>query len=297
MKRTILCTLLIAIVFAAAGAIAGERGEAAWLEWRAETESHYAATRLAVLKASDVRYLKPGETAYLAPKPDGALHFAFEPSRADILQISFDGERAELNRDGLAFDLSALLAEGARYPVSERFDLGGAPMQIDMDVQGFRIVLFDQAREDAKTYKGGDWFDYDTDLVFEPKFTPGETMEERLIETERGLKRLFYLAGNVRIKIEEAAFDLPLYATTNDPENIDYLFVSFTDETTGEESYGVGRYLDFTEIGAFPPKKIRVDFNRAYNPYCARSPHYNCPLALVDLPVALRAGEKAPAKD
>ena len=44
------------------------------------------------------------------------------------------------------------------------------------------------------------------------------------------------------------------------------------------------------------PQTLTIDFNRAYNPNCARSPHYNCPVAMETLPVALRAGEKIPPK-
>jgi hypothetical protein len=297
LRSQFLCSLMMCLALAASAARAGDDNKAAWLEWRAETESHYAATRLAVLKAADARYLKAGETVYLAPKPDRSLHFTFEPSRADILQISFDGETAELNRDGFAFDLSALLAEGARYPVSERFDLGGGPSQLGKDTMGFRVILFDQSRAAAQTYEGGSWFDFNKDLVVKTKFIPAETMEARVIETERGLAKQYFLAGTVRIKSPDGAFDLPLYAATSDPSKIDNLFVSFTDKTTGAETYGVGRYLEFDGFGAFPPKTLAVDFNRAYNPYCARSPHYNCPKALVDLAVALRAGEKAPIED
>lgn len=77
----------------------------------------------------------------------------------------------------------------------------------------------------------------------------------------------------------------------------DYLFVPFQDATTGDESYGSGRYLEFYK------KDIRnngllLDFNKAYNPYCAYSPNYKCPIPPKEnrLPMAIRAGEMNFAK-
>lgn len=70
------------------------------------------------------------------------------------------------------------------------------------------------------------------------------------------------------------------------------LFVPFQDKTTGVETYEAGRYLDLEEPTA--ATQYTVDFNRAYNPYCAYNEAYSCPLVPEEniLPVAIRAGEK-----
>jgi len=72
----------------------------------------------------------------------------------------------------------------------------------------------------------------------------------------------------------------------------DYLFVPFTDATTGDESYGSGRYLEFS-IQDIQNNMLQLDFNKAYNPYCAYSPDYKCPIPPKEnsLPVAIKAGE------
>ena len=69
------------------------------------------------------------------------------------------------------------------------------------------------------------------------------------------------------------------------------LFVPFTDLTTGTETYAAGRYLD---IPRSPTGIYVVDFNRAFNPYCAYNPSYDCPYPPKEnrLPIAIRAGEK-----
>ncbi len=81
----------------------------------------------------------------------------------------------------------------------------------------------------------------------------------------------------------------------NKPEYKDYLFLPFTDLTTGDETYGGGRYL-----GLRIPKEgspLIINFNLAYNPYCAYNEKYSCPIVPKEneLPVAIRAGVKLEA--
>lgn len=72
----------------------------------------------------------------------------------------------------------------------------------------------------------------------------------------------------------------------------DYLFVPFTDATTGDESYGSGRYLEFF-IPEIKNNKLQLDFNKAYNPYCAYAKGFHCPIPPKEnnLPIAVKAGE------
>lgn len=72
----------------------------------------------------------------------------------------------------------------------------------------------------------------------------------------------------------------------------DHLDVYFRDSTSGNESYGMGRYVTVEREGA----DVIVDFNRAYNPSCALSPFYNCPIPPREntLAVPIRAGEMTP---
>ena len=69
------------------------------------------------------------------------------------------------------------------------------------------------------------------------------------------------------------------------------LFVPFLDATSGRETYGAGRYLD---VEAGPDGTVVLDFNLAYQPYCAFSPRYSCPITPPEnrLTVAVTAGER-----
>ena len=77
------------------------------------------------------------------------------------------------------------------------------------------------------------------------------------------------------------------------------VLLPFADATSGQETYGGGRYLLDTikgaDLGAAPDGRTVLDFNFAYNPSCAYSPRYVCPLAPPGnrLPEAVRAGERA----
>lgn len=78
------------------------------------------------------------------------------------------------------------------------------------------------------------------------------------------------------------------------PQYRDYLFLPFKDATSGKETYGGGRYLDL-RLGEIQNGKLTLDFNKAYNPYCAYADGYSCPIPPKSnvLPVAIAAGEKA----
>ena len=75
----------------------------------------------------------------------------------------------------------------------------------------------------------------------------------------------------------------------------DALDVYFRDATTGRGSYEVGRYVSVEREG----EDVVVDFNRAYNPSCALSPYYNCPIPPAEnhLEIPIRAGEMTPLVD
>lgn len=73
----------------------------------------------------------------------------------------------------------------------------------------------------------------------------------------------------------------------------DYLFLPFTDQTNNKETYGGGRYIDLRTT-AILDGKLELDFNKAYNPYCAYSDGYRCPIPPEenDLQLEIKAGEK-----
>lgn len=101
--------------------------------------------------------------------------------------------------------------------------------------------------------------------------------------------------GTLRFTLGGRKRKLTVYqnvALATRPEYADHLFVPFTDLTNGDSTYGGGRYLDLK--GPLGPR-VELDFNRAYNPYCAYGGKYSCPIPPAEnhLPVAVEAGVKA----
>ncbi|HMJ48503.1 MAG TPA: DUF1684 domain-containing protein [Ferruginibacter sp.] len=115
------------------------------------------------------------------------------------------------------------------------------------------------------------------------------------MKTSANTLKHYYKYGKLNFKISGKDHHLFVYQGRDlmqSKKYRDYLFVPFADETSGDETYGSGRYLEFY-IRDIKNNKLQLDFNKGYNPYCAYSPDYKCPIPPVEnfLPVAIRAGE------
>ena len=121
------------------------------------------------------------------------------------------------------------------------------------------------------------------------------------MESSGPIKKNYRVYGIIRFTIHDTAVALNIYQSQDlmaKPKYRDHLFIPFTDATSGEETYESGRYIDL-EIENIKADKVLIDFNKAYNPYCAYvSGKFNCPIPPQEnrLIVAIRAGEKAFAK-
>lgn len=116
------------------------------------------------------------------------------------------------------------------------------------------------------------------------------------MNTSSGMKKKHFVYGHISFKIHDTLVQLYVYqsATLMKQEKLkNYLFVPFGDATSGFESYGGGRYMEFY-IKDIKKNKVLLDFNKAYNPYCAYTTGFNCPIPPIEnlLRVAIRAGEK-----
>ena len=121
-----------------------------------------------------------------------------------------------------------------------------------------------------------------------------DTIGFTMITSAKTLKH-YYKYGRLIFKILGTNCQLFVYQSKDllqTEKYKDYLFVPFTDATTGDESYGSGRYLEFFKQD-IQNNTLQLDFNKAYNPYCAYSPNYKCPIPPKEnfLPVAIKAGE------
>jgi uncharacterized protein len=129
--------------------------------------------------------------------------------------------------------------------------------------------------------------------------TPGS--EPFALLTYSGEQKQYVKYGELRFELSGKQDTLSVYQSLDlrrMPQYRDYLFVPFKDLTNGAETYGGGRYLDFRirDVQATP---CVLDFNKAYNPYCAYSEGYSCPIPPREnhLSRHIEAGEKSFGKE
>jgi len=132
--------------------------------------------------------------------------------------------------------------------------------------------------KDFKTFKELDFFDIDTAYSVFAKFvrTPYET--PFVMKTTTNREPIYVKYGEAHFVLQEKEWVLNIYQSQGlktQPEYEDYLFLPFTDLTNGETSYGGGRFIDLKVPNG---DMILIDFNMAYNPYCAYSARYSCPI-------------------
>lgn len=117
--------------------------------------------------------------------------------------------------------------------------------------------------------------------------------------TYSGLTRLYRQYGSLHFEQSGKPYTLRIYQNLtlmakDSAAYRDYLFLPFKDASNGAGTYGGGRYLDF-RTGDVQGGVLTLDFNKTYNPYCAYSDGYNCPIPPKEnhLPLEVLAGEKA----
>ena len=121
------------------------------------------------------------------------------------------------------------------------------------------------------------------------------------METSGAIRKTFRVFGSLHFTINDTLVTLNIYQSQslmNTDEYQDHLFLPFADLTAGEETYTSGRYIDLL-ITDIVNNQVVIDFNKAYNPYCAYvSGKYNCPIPPLEnqLDVSIPAGEKIFAK-
>ena len=146
--------------------------------------------------------------------------------------------------------------------------------------------------EEKEHFAGLKFFPVDLSLRFEGPLTYYETpLPDTIVGTKGDLRPAIRYAY-FSFQYQDEPYRLEIYKILrDDPEYEKYLFLGFTDETTGDETYATGRYIDLSENSE---NHYVIDFNLAYNPYCAYNPRYTCAIPSEEnrLPFAIRAGER-----
>jgi uncharacterized protein (DUF1684 family) len=136
-----------------------------------------------------------------------------------------------------------------------------------------------------KKFAGLNYFPENPALRLELDVEEFPEKEEGPIQTSTGDVQYFQRFGRIHFSVDGQAASLTLLRNENG------FFLPFVDSLAGTETYPAGRYLEPELLG---PRRLLIDFNYAYNPYCAYNPRWSCPLTPFEnrLKVPIRAGEK-----
>lgn len=146
--------------------------------------------------------------------------------------------------------------------------------------------------DSSANYEPLKYFEPTSEFIFKSKLFKNEKQDTIKIFGTKGEGRKAVIEGYVLLDYKNNSYKLNIYKSFG--RNAEsFHIIWFTDQTTGELTYSVGRYLLF-ELNSDPEFIYEIDFNRAYNPYCAYSSLFTCPIPTKDdyLDFEIIAGEK-----
>lgn len=140
--------------------------------------------------------------------------------------------------------------------------------------------------DQRRSFDGLVYFPEDPSLDLQVVVQPFERPDEVKMQTTTGDVQTYERYGVFTFEVEGQSAQLTLF------HNESGFFLPFVDSLAGTETYGAGRYLEPEPLRGH---RFNVDFNLAYNPYCAYNDAWSCPITPAEnrLQVPIRAGEKA----
>lgn len=189
----------------------------------------------------------------------------------------------------LFFLLAQITLAQATFSISE-----SQQFQTTINAEYADVVTSPLLAEDLKDFQSLDFYPINEKFFVTAKLVKakGEKPFEMKTSTARTPKYIKY--GTVYFSIDGQNLKLKVYRNVELSKKTgykDYLFLPFSDLTSGKDSYIGGKYIDLKIPRG---DTIAIDFNQSYNPYCAYNPKYSCPIVPLenDLNVAIEAGVK-----
>jgi hypothetical protein len=248
------------------------------------------------LTLAGIHWLKPGANRLGAdPGNDIVLHGDGVPAFAGELESTADGTVMLRARP----DAAATVGGEPVTTVTLRSDRQGTPVIVE--IAGLRLNVIERGGSRALRvrdprsprragFKGIQYFPIDPRLRVQAVLERYDAPREVTVASAQGPAQRMLAPGLLRFRIGSTECSLEPFAESAETGS---LFIVFSDETAGRETYGAGRFLD-ADAPAPGTSAVILDFNLAYNPPCVFTPYATCPLppARNVLPVAIEAGEK-----
>lgn len=146
------------------------------------------------------------------------------------------------------------------------------------------------SKGDKRNFKGLNYYPANPDYRVNARLTPFQNQTIVKIPTSDNKEKTYTRFAYAEFELKDKMHKVLLLKPT-DSENPNDVFLAFTDSTSGDETYGGGRYVDLVTSS---DSRIIIDFNKAYNPFCVFNDEYSCPFPPKEnhLNVAIEAGEK-----
>jgi uncharacterized protein (DUF1684 family) len=290
MKSFILAACLVALP------AFGSTPEQDWKAAIADENRDYAQVPHAMLKIQDAAYVGEGEAATLSGREGDPASWHWHMDSKTTTSYQNAPLRIAFHDGKLAVTLNGKPVAGIdkSIVVDSDVDVRGEPTQVGAGVNGWRVFVYNQKNPAAMNFTGVAYYPFDPAFRVQARFIPDPKLTPRTFRTSRGTDKQFFHGGDAVFTLKGKHIILPFYADDSDPAKIKDMSAFYTDALTGKGAYGAGRYVDIANFGKYPPANVVVDFNQAYNPNCARSAFFTCPVAVDNIELAMTAGERDP---
>ncbi len=184
------------------------------------------------------------------------------------------------------------IAPGTHLPRHVVFTVENFTISTYAASKGLVLLIFDPQRPQIQQFSHLLYFPPDAGYRVKATITRFPKQKKIKMLTSRGEEKNYYRYGELRFELDGKTHRLTAFKFSIAPgEASQYLFIPFSDATSGKDTYSVGRFLE-----AHEPKgnTLLLDFNRCYNPLCNYAPVYNCPIPPFEnaLKIPIKAGEK-----
>jgi uncharacterized protein DUF1684 len=290
-----LLTVALAAVALAAGAAqnVSSMDVEKLLAERAETIAAFKDPQRSPYAAVDRRDFR-GEPLVLGSGQECDVRLDGVRPRHARVAVEADGFRVEALDEGAAVDVQGKPVREFRLGPGATFGIGRYTVRLSH--QNFpALVLLDPQSPMLRDGPPPRWFPPDPAFRIVARLERDPAPRDEVVLSTRGNARRARRLGRFSFTVGGRQMQLTALRLLEPGVGEAAVSIFFRDATTGHETYPVGRYLE-PEPAAGDPGRYVLDFNRAYNPACAFSPHYNCPIPPREnvLHAAVRAGEMDP---
>lgn len=270
-------------------------------DWEAELSSHraeidedYKTSRTSPMAGTQYLKSEAGERFYL-DRADRTFELATSAAASTELLVEKreDSWHWEAMGDGITCESDGEeIPAGTAIEGSALFSIAGLDVRLYPSDDQVTFIVFDPERPQIQTFEHLLYFPADRTFAVQARVVELPEPEPLEMPTTRGLIKTFYRHATIEFDVDGKGQELTAFKYALEGDAAKGLFIPFKDTTTGQETYGAGRYIQIDDPES---DDFVLDFNRAFNPLCNYSPAYNCTLPPHEnhLKVAIRAGEKA----